>query len=366
MLDPNLPAIPNPVLQPDTFGFAMATVTWPVFTGGRIRAARHAAQAGIDAAAAGLDVVRDGLLLDLVARYHGLRIAREAADVQAGVVGSLQRHLRNAEALEREGQIARADRMRAEVALAQAEASLQQRRHAADLAEAALASLLESDDDALDPVTPLAELPPLPELARLQDEAARTHPLLRQLDALIAQAAQGVRAARAEYAPTIVFAGAYELESHQLPELIPEWTAGITMRLPLFDGGARRAKVSAAGALHDEAVAARREADDRIRLLVRERRLAGDDALRRVDVARRTVALAGESLRMQRLAFAEGEARSIDVVDSENALALARLGLLAARYDHALGWAWAMLAAGRRGAVERAFSNGPDRGNDDD
>lgn len=356
-IDPGLPAIPNPVLQPDTFGVASARLTWPVFTGGRITAANRAAEAGLAAAGAQGDATRDSLLLDLVTRYHGVGVAAQALAVEDGTVDSLRSHLAHAQALEREGQIAKADRMRAEVALAQAETSRQQRSHALDMARAALASLLGMNGEP-DPVTRLGVPPPLKELPALQDEALDANPVLRQLDAVVAQAGQGVRAARAEYWPTVAIIGNYEFASYHLPELNPEWGVLAMLKMPLFDGGERRSKVSSATAKLHEAEALRRDGEDKIRLLVRQRWLDCDDASRRVEVAARTVALARESLRMQRLAFDEGEARSIDVVDAENALAKARLGRLAARYDHALAWTALMLAAGRRGEVEREFSRG--------
>lgn len=363
-IDPRLPALPNPVLQPERFAFAMATVTWPVFTGGRIDAAQHAAAAGQRGAQAQQDATRDALLFDLVARYHGVTIAERAASVQDGVVESLREHLRNARALEGEGQIAAAERMRAEVALAQAESAQQQRHHALALARAGLANLLGIDPQ-IEPVTALAEPPPPEAQANLQAAALASHPVLQQVAALAQQAEQGVRAARAEYLPTIAIVGGYKIYSYQLPELIPEWTVGVNLTMPLFDGGARRAKVFGARAKLDEAQALQREAEDRIRLLVQERYLAQDDARRRLDVAVRTQALASESLRLQKVAFREGVGRSVDVVDAENALATARLARLAARYDSALAWTALMLAASRRSEVERVFSRpGPEAESD--
>lgn len=355
-IDPNLPGIPNPVLQPEVFGFAMAAVTWPVYTGGRVGAANRAGDAGLRAADAGHRAAHDALLLDLVARYHGVTLAARAAAVQNGVVDSLREHLRNARALEANGQISAADRMRVEVALAQAEAAQQQRRHALELAQAGLGSLLDIAT-APSPTTPLGELTAPDALIDLQVAATGNNPLLQQLDAVERQAEQGVRAARGEYRPTVALVGGYKLGDYQLPELIPEWTVGATLTLPLFDGGARRAKVAGARARLREARALRREAADKVRLLVRERYLAYEDAHRRWEVAGRAEALASESLRLQRVAFREGVGRSVDVVDAENALAAARLSRLAARFDSVVAWTGLMLAAGRRGDVERVLSH---------
>lgn len=359
-LNPAIPTIPNLVLQPESFGFATATLAWPVFTGGRIDAAQRAGEAGIRVSDAQREATRDALLLDLVTRYHGATIAARAAAVQDSVVDSLREHLRHARTLENQGQIAAVERMRAEVALAQAEALQLQRRHVLALARAGLANLLGTGQD-VDPTTILTQVPPPPVLATLQTTASQTHPLPQQLQAVTAQAEQGVRVARADYWPTIALLGGYKIDSYQLPELIPEWTVGATLTWPLFDGGARSAKVAGARAKLIEAQALQREAADKVGLLVHERYLAQEDAGRRAEVAERTEALASESLRLQRVAFREGMGRSIDVVDAENALATARLARLAADYDSAVAWAGLMLAAGHRHEVERVFSHsGPE------
>lgn len=358
-IDPLLPSIPNPVLQPEAFGFAMATVAWPVFTGGRISAAREASAAGVTAAEAQNDVTLDALLLDLVARYHGVTISARALAVQEEAVHSLQQHLHNARALERNGQIPAADRMRVEVALAQAQALQLQQEHALVVAEAALSSLLGLGTD-VQPVTPPADTPGAPPLASLQADARDTNPTLRQLDAATQATEQGVRAARADYWPTVTLLGGYELENYQLPELIPEWTVTLNLTLDLFDAGARRAKVSGARAKVREAKSLHRAASDKLQLQVQQLYLAYADAQQRFAVAGRTEALAAESLRMQRAAFREGVARSVDVVDAENALAAARLMRLASHYDSTLAWTGLMLASGHRREVERVFSEVPE------
>lgn len=352
--------LPNPVLQQDFFTAAEATLRWPLFAGGRITAAREAAHLGATAAQWGTTVANDALFAELLMRYYAVTVAQQAVDVQQELVDGLRLHDRNARSLYENDQISRTERMVAEVALAQGEQSLLSRKHALSLAQSALANLL-SLTTPLDPITELT-VPRLEEsLGALQAAAETSNPGLKQLGSLRAQAEQGVDAAKGNYLPTVELVGVYRLASHQLPELLPRWVAGINVSVPVFDGGVRRsrvgearAKLSEAGALHDKA-------SQEVRLLVEQRYLAYQDAIARIEVSDRTITLTGDTLRSERLAFTEGVGRSADVIDAENAAAGAKLERLAARYEAAVAYGTLMLAAGHREQAENYFRNAPSR-----
>ena len=293
-------------------------------------------------------------------RYYAVTVAQQAVDVQQELANGLRLHDRNARSLYENDQISRTERMVAEVALAQGEQSLLSRKHALSLAQSALANLL-SLTTPLDPITELT-VPRLEEsLGALQAAAETSNPGLKQLGSLRAQAEQGVDAAKGNYLPTVELVGVYRLASHQLPELLPRWVAGINVSVPVFDGGVRRsrvgearAKLSEAGALHDKA-------SQEVRLLVEQRYLAYQDAIARIEVSDRTITLTGDTLRSERLAFTEGVGRSADVIDAENAAAGAKLERLAARYEAAVAYGTLMLAAGHREQAENYFRNAPSR-----
>lgn len=354
ILFPGARPIPNPVLQEDRFAMAEAIVKWPIFTGGRISAARDAAHSGVSAAQWARAAASDTLFIELVARYHAVTIATQAVEVQESLLSGLREHDRIARLLFENDQISHVERLVSEVAVAQGEQVAQSRRHALALAQSALASLLALPAP-LDTVTEL-KVPKLDEsLDALQADAAASNPLLQQIADVRTQAEQGVKAAKGEYLPTVALFGAYKLDSWQLPELIPEWIAGVNVSLPVFDGGLRRshvnearAKLSQADALHDKAV-------DEVRLLVEQRFLAYRDAIARIGVIERTEVLAQERLRSERIAFREGVGRSVDVIDAENAVAGTMLARLAARYEAAAAYATLMLAAGHRQQAERHF-----------
>jgi hypothetical protein len=79
------------------------TAQWPLFTGGRIRAANRAAGARVRDAEAQTRQAEEGVLRSLVRAYFGLRLALEEKAVRAEVRSGLEQHVRDARRLEEEG-----------------------------------------------------------------------------------------------------------------------------------------------------------------------------------------------------------------------------------------------------------------------
>ena len=106
------------------------TARWPLFTGGRIRAANRAAEARVQDASAQARMAEEGVTRALVRAYFGLRLALADKAVRTDVLDGLERHVADARRLEEEGLIAKAERLSAEVARAEADRQL---RRAAEI-----------------------------------------------------------------------------------------------------------------------------------------------------------------------------------------------------------------------------------------
>src|SRR5262249_50118723 len=121
------------------------TMTLPIYSGGRIAAAQHAARASVQEAVAGRDAALQSLDVQLVDTYFGQQLAERALDVRREVRDGLQEHLTHAEALEKEGFATRAQRLQAVVARDQAEREFQSATNDLATARTALSSLLHDD-----------------------------------------------------------------------------------------------------------------------------------------------------------------------------------------------------------------------------
>ncbi len=344
-----LPPLPIPTaiieLERDHYQSALATATQPLYAGGRIQASVKAADAATGAAEQSQRSDRGRLALELVRRYFGQQLAEQSVQVREATLESLAEHVEDARKLEQEGQIARAERLRAEVALAEAQRDVGDAQRKAALARSALAAILNSEVE-LQPSTPIPETAAPEPLETLQQRALAANPQLRQAGFQRVRAEQGVRAVRGEYAPAVgLFALANVYDEDSVVKK-PEWALGVSVTVPLFDGFQRRHKLHAAQAQVDQVDALQEAGERDIALLVEQRYQQLANARDQLQSYETTRLLAQESLRAQQLAFSEGLANSLDVVDAELSLSRLRLGIHSARFDALVAHAGLLEACG--------------------
>jgi len=151
------------------------------------------------------------------------------------------------------------------------------------------------------------------------------------------QARIDVRTARFERLPTLLINGEYgyagaRLDSNQKDA----WFLGAGISLPVFDGLKGNA---------DRHVALSRQRGQEVRLhnveqqISAELRLATQDANSRfaqIAVAEKSLRLAEEQLRLARIRFEQGAADNREIIEAQNALAIASDGLVEAVYQYNL------------------------------
>jgi outer membrane protein TolC len=358
-LHPQVPSSAVPpfamAVQGSTFHNATLTATLPVFVGGRLLAGDRAAGAAVQSAQAQALRVSGELMTELAQRYFGLQLAQEARLTRERTVRTVAQHVERARSLERNGQVSRAERLRAEVALAEARREHSQSVRDEQLAQLALASTLSMAGE-VRATTPLLRVTRVPPLDSLLGAAAHGNAALQQLSAERERSRQGVRAAAGELAPTVGLFASRELYTRDLTLLQPEWAVGVQVSMPLFHGGQRFARVAAARSLEREIDLRLERARRDVQLQVEKRRAELLEAGDQLTALESTRELAEESLRAQQSAFAAGLATSLDVLDAEQALARVDLGIMKARFDGAVALAGLLEAVGASEQLPRLIS----------
>lgn len=335
-LNEQLPSFEKQV-QDDLFFNARLSVVWPIFTGLKILSAYDAAKENIDAKKAEFDMAQNTILMDVATKYFTLRLTEELIVLRETTKKNLEEHLDRSKKLEEGGQISKAERLRAEVALAEAEDALSDAKRDESLARMVLASLLQTDTN-LVAVTPVD----VPVQMRSKDEykqlALEKHPGLRQLQTERKRSKNAISAARADYFPTVALFGYKELYTKDLTILEPEWAIGAKVQMDLFKGGDTRAKVNNAKSLDRSLASLEKQTMDNISLLAEKKWRELEHAQSRLESLNKTKELAEESLRSQKMAYESGLATSLDVVDAELALLRLKMADLKAHYDAVIAW----------------------------
>ncbi len=301
---------------------------WPLYTGGKISSTRELLQLGDREAELLLEEIRHARFLELVLAYYGLVMAERMLATQEQAEDTLSRHYASAQAMEDEFQIARVERLAAQAAHDKARITTAALRDQRDGARDALASMVHYQSNSLSatqqgpqPDSRLFTIDNLPMLAELQ-AGLNNHPGLQLLHTQRAQAESVTRASRGLYQPNVFLFGSYNLyeDDSLASDLTPDWLLGVGVRMPLVDRHGRRGRVQAAQSTVDEVGHLHSATRRKLELLLDRQYREARHALVEYRELASTLELAEETLRLQKLAFAEGLGRALDVVDAQTFL----------------------------------------------
>ena len=327
-----LPSFSDTV-QGEEFGRVTLTGTWVLFTGGKRPAANMAASARLKDAEAQEATTLAEARSSLVERYFGLRLAREVLSVRRELEAAMVKHADEAHKIEKAGLIAKAERLHAEVALADARMEARSAENDVESAKAGLESLLPQAGD-VEPTSTLFMANLTEEREDFKKALLEHQPILKRVDANLQLAHAGVRAQSGRFMPDIYAFGKDELDRDDLTILDPKWAVGVGAKFSIFEGG-KRIFDSAAARHQVKSVEFLREQTTRdLTALVDVRYQALLKAKERFTALESTVELARENDRVRTKAFEAGMATSLEVTDAQLMLAKARLGRLAAAYDY--------------------------------
>ncbi|UJB21958.1 MULTISPECIES: TolC family protein [Lysobacter] len=323
------------------------TASMPIYTGGQISAAQHAAAAAVRQAEAEDAGERQSQTLQLVQLYFGQQLAAWALEVRSDVRDGLQRHLDDAEKLERGGMATKAQRLQATVARDQAERDFQRARHDHDTITATLQRFLR-EDQAVGTTTPLFVIStPLDDFDAFQRAARNHHPALSRLQAIVDQASQSVRAQQAKLKPQIFLFGQRDLYRDDASLTEPDWVFGIGLKYDLVSSSNRPRQISAARAQFEQAEAGLREAQNQVAISVTSAWNQLETARQQFLLLDSSIAQSRENLRLQELSFREGQATSLDVIDARLRLGSASIDRAQAAYQYDIALAQLLEVSGR-------------------
>ncbi|MEZ8140654.1 TolC family protein [Enterovibrio sp. FF113] len=310
---------------------------WPIFTGGRILAAEDIANAQRDEATYLMQMEQQAKFEDLAKVYFATVLAEQVLQTRAEVEQGLAKHFDHAKKLEAQGQIARVERLQAEVAYDKAKTERKKAERDLEIAQAALRTLVKSTGDVA-PSSALFTQTQAPAMSPFLQKTLAGYPGLKVLDTKRNQADGLVDMEKGKYYPQVYLYGNYNLyEGDSLTaELAPDWAVGVGVSIPLIDNGGRSDKLKAAHSTALQVNYLRAQAEQDLSLLVEKTWREANQALEEYQGLSSSISLADENLRLREKAFVQGLSTSLDVVDAELYLANIKTQQLAASYQYVL------------------------------
>ena len=289
----------------------------PLFMGGKLLAAKNFASSELTASQAEEREVKDEMIREVVDDYLAVVIMENVVATRKDVLAGMQHHLQDAERLYKEGLIAPHHRLRARVAVADAERNLTRDQNKLELALLALRHVLGVAEDApISTIDGLTYVPVSPVVGDLIVRAHRGQPILELIGAKKKAAAQKFAAERAELLPKLYAFGTYEVYPQYLSSLEPRWMVGIQLSFPIFTGLQRYNRLQSASHLQSEVEHLEADSQDRIDLWVNKSYRDVVNAGTLYEKLAADGALAEENYRVNEKRFQTGLGTSLEVVDA--------------------------------------------------
>jgi len=321
------------MIQKDQFATVNLMASWPIYVGGKIRASQKAAEIGVNEA----DLVGkekfNQFVSELVERYFGLCLARQAELVRENVLKAMANHIADAEKLKNQGIIANGEYLHAKVYFSEAERELKKSRRQTEITNEALVNTLA--DNSLQNVIPLSELFYIQDIEPIEyfkEEAIKNNPQLMQIESKKDLAHIGTQVENSNFLPSVALMGTYDIWNKDLSPYVPKWMVGVGLKWTLFDGFNREHKRKSAVLKESQVGEFQQKAGNDVQTGIEKYYQEMQMSIDQINDLNTALEFTEEYYRVRQKAFHEGLATSTDVVDASLALVKVKIEKLQAAY----------------------------------
>ena len=331
-------------------------LSMPLFTGGRLVNQVKAAELLQKAADHRLARSREEIIFNVSSVFSNILAQKRVVESLEFSRQTIEEHLNRVGALVTAQKAAKVDQIRTEVRLADIKQRVVREKNVMSVQHRILANFLGLKNSAESPSIRgdlvLEQKVAVPNIEKLLAKAwTKRDDYLAARSALEAQA-RSVDAASAGHWPTLSLQGAYgERQAKGSPsgygsESDNVGRFGIVLDFPLFEGGRVKARISDQRAKLASAQERFRKLGLQIRLDVETALLNVNSSQERIEVIKKAIEQALESLRIERLKYDSGKGAIVDVLDAQSALLDSQTNYDRALADYNIALAQLRLAIG--------------------
>lgn len=324
------------VLDKQNVPTANIVLIQPLFTGGKITAGSNFAEAEFNEASIELTKTTNEIIQSMVDIYLGIAMLEQVVLTRQDVVSGIKKHKAMAQKLFAEGIISKYHVLRADVAVAEAETSLEDDENNLELAYLALKSTMGVSQDTVFVLTDSLKYYNY-DLNRnaAVDSAYTNQPLLQLIDQKKIMVDQKKNLASSKFWPTIFAFGEVGFFRRDFPGVIqPPWMVGIQANWEIFSGFRDYEDLQAATHLENQLLHAKRDAKNKIKLWINKSYTQAINAKTKYEKSETIIKLAQENLRMSERRFEEGFGTSLEVIDANMMLEGERVKRLSSLYNY--------------------------------
>jgi outer membrane protein TolC len=279
------------------------------------------------------EIASRGLVVTVVQSYYAVAAAQQKLQSAQKTADEGDRFLKLTQDLERGGEVAHSDVIKAELQMRERRRQFQEAQLALLNSRLDLAVLIFPDfDDNYEVADDLHAALPLPTLAEIQQQAARDNPDVRAALAAVREAGADLTASRAGYLPSLSLDYWYGIDAPQFAANTVingqkfsnlGSSASATLNIPIWNWGATQSRVKQSELRRSQAQRELSLAQRKLLAEIKSLYAESETALNELGGLSRSAELAAESLRLTTLRYTNGEATVLEVVDAQTTFAQA-------------------------------------------
>ncbi|MBU1027045.1 MAG: TolC family protein, partial [Candidatus Margulisbacteria bacterium] len=316
-----------------------ASLSQALFTGGKLMSSVSMANKGLDIARQELRRITQEVKYNVISAYYGVLKAQGLVELSDQSVKMAKNHLARINALVKAGMSTRADVLRGEVQVAQAEIALTRAKQGLDIAQNSFNNTIGRDLETTVTLRKIEYDPAKIEAYSYKQVltiayANRPDWLQYILTKKISQDEVGV--AYSGLWPMLSLVGSYDVNSTKYPSFQSDstsWTAMLSGAWNIFDGTATWHKINEAKAKVEAGQADETNVKRAIALEVKDANFAIKSSLEGLEAANKAKELAEENHNIAELRYNSGVGTNLEVIDAQVALTQAGIDQLTAQYD---------------------------------
>ena len=311
---------------------ASVMVTQPIYMGGSIVAANKIAEIGEQLAANDLVNRRQNIVYDVDNAYWTVVSLRHKQKLATSYLGLVERLSSDVSKMIKEGVATKADGLKVDVKVNEAEMQLTQVNNGLSLAKMLLCqlcglpldgSLMLEDEDKED-VSSAVHVGEGDVEAAFENRAE-----LKMLENTVGISRQATKMIKAAYLPQVVLTGGYLLTNPSLyngfeRKFSGVWNIGVVVRVPVWNWFESTYKVRASKTATSIAQLELEDAREKVELQVSQSSFKVAEAVKKLALAKKSTEQADENLRCANLGFKEGVMDVTDVMAAQTAWLQAR------------------------------------------
>lgn len=317
-----------------------------LWSGGQVRNTSRLAKVGAQTGDYNLKHVRDLVTQQVVKFCYDIIYASALIRVQEEYLDIAKQHLAEAQAKYKQGLVSNLDVLNQKVKVENIEPTVLQAKKNFELGNLYLRQILNRDPE--DPIYLTwshqdLEIPAPPALDQLYQLAAEYRPELKLSKLSVDAAHYNIKIAKSGHMPILALNADYSyngLTENGFPRHRPDYywasNAGVSLSIPLFEGGKINAQVTQKELAYEQAVAAYQNKLKNVRIQVKEAWLNLNEARSRIEATKGVVVQARENLNAQMRRYRAGLTSQLELNDAIANVNDSDLQYVQAVYDGAI------------------------------